>query len=181
MIPPTGIRLARKAGQAETLSSALRGARVSIHQEYFYRVDFGPDVDPRVHIVGKDGACTCGLEKDCPAVQAVKRYLKAGGESAGAPRPGYYPAAPRCCPICRSEHGLTVPARYDPGLSSKHRGIGWRCSKYGAAHYWLDQARAAAQTSVRKGLPVDPPAAHPFPDGYDPERVYPEPPLKSKP
>jgi hypothetical protein len=174
MVPLLASSLVRKAGQARILSSALKGAIVSVHQRYFYLVDFGPGVKPALHLVGKDGFCTCELEKDCPAVEAVRNHLKSGGGRAEVPPPGYYPAAPHDCPVCRAEFGREVPACFDPRLSSKHRGVGWQCSREGAAHYWLDQARAAARASVKKGLPAEPANAFPFPDGYDPQRVYPE-------
>ena len=56
---------------------------------YFYGVDPGYGVQPQHHRVGKDRKCTCSLGVDCPAVQAVADYLKAGGERAPDPPPGY--------------------------------------------------------------------------------------------
>ena len=97
---------------------------------YFYDVDFGSGTSRQAHRVGKDKRCTCPLGAGCPAVAAVAEYLKAGGERAPDPPPGFYPVAPASCPICRAG---TV---YDPHLSSKRRGAGWRCVQGGSRHYW---------------------------------------------
>jgi hypothetical protein len=97
---------------------------------YFYGVDMGPAVRPRHHRVGKDRKCTCSLGVDCPVVQAVADYLRAGGLRAPEPPPGFFPVAPQNCPICGEE------AYYVPGLSSKRRGVGWACVKGSETHYW---------------------------------------------
>lgn len=113
---------------------------------YFYRVDFGPQVRPRFHTVGKDRACRCDLGKSCPAVQVVADYLRRGGERAPDPPDGYYPTPPLACPICGAE---TV---FHPRLSSKYRGAGWRCKQGGTAHYWEDRGRISARNARREWL-----------------------------
>ncbi len=100
---------------------------------YFYSVDFGPDADLRQHRVSKDRRCICVLGTNCPAVGAVRDYLKSGGARAPDPRAGYFPVAPTVCPIC----GAT--AYYVANLSSKHRGAGWACVLAGVSHYWQMQ------------------------------------------
>lgn len=109
---------------------------------YFYSVDFG-DEDTRnhrmAHRVGKDRRCTCSLGGRCPAVAAVAAYLRAGGERAPDPPPGYYPVAPASCPICGA---ATV---FDNRLSSAWRGAGWRCTQTGSRHYWEAQVGALRQ------------------------------------
>ncbi len=106
---------------------------------YFYAVDLGADTRKQVHRVGKDRRCTCPQGTHCPAVAAVTEYLKAGGERAPDPPPGFYPVAPALCPICKAE------AVYDPSLGSKHRGAGWRCRQTGSLHYWEVQVQVLAQ------------------------------------
>lgn len=97
---------------------------------HFYAVDFGNDVDLRAHRVGKDRRCTCSTGEDCPAVLAVMDYLKAGGERAPDPPPGYFPVAPATCSVCGAE------AYYVADLNSKRRGAGWACVVGGVSHYW---------------------------------------------
>ncbi len=106
---------------------------------YFYHVDFGPGSRQQAHRVGKDKRCTCPQGVRCPAVAAVYEYLKAGGERAPDPPPGYYPVAPMACPVCKAE------AIYEPRLSSKRRGAGWRCRRSGSLHYWEALVRVLRQ------------------------------------
>jgi hypothetical protein len=120
--------------QADTREAAV----VSI-VGYFYNVDFGPGVHPQVHRVGKDKRCSCPLGAGCPAVAVVAAHLKAGGERAPDPPPGYFPVAPTTCPICNA---TTV---YDHRLSSKRRGAGWRCTRSGSLHYWETHTRSLQQ------------------------------------
>ena len=116
------------------LTGILREAIVEAYQTYFYKVDFGPGVRPQIHIVSHDLYCSDLLLADCPAVTAVKLYLLRGtGKPAQTPPPGFFPAVPACCPIC------SALAFYEARLSSHHRCVGWRCSKYGTAHYWQHQ------------------------------------------
>ncbi|MEW5869095.1 MAG: hypothetical protein AB1894_07465 [Chloroflexota bacterium] len=115
--------------QPEALQLALAEASVSV-SGYFYAVDLGPNVRPQHHRVGKNAECACHLAGCCPAVDAVRAYLEAGGERAPDPPLGYYPVHPAKCPICGAE------TAYEPKLSSKRRGAGWRCLKGGASHYW---------------------------------------------
>lgn len=130
------LRSARADGS--NLLEIVREARVSV-SGYFYTVDFGPGVRPQAHRVGKDRRCSCYLGAACPAVLAVVEYLKAGGERASDPPPGYYPAAPAACPICGAA------TTFDLQLSSKRRGAGWRCKQGGAGHYWQAQTRVLRQ------------------------------------
>ena len=124
------------------LIDILKEVIITICQQYFYRVDFGPGVYPQYHIVSYDLYCTCVLEADCPAVTAVKLYLHSGiGEAAKTPDPGFFPTCPHVCPICGFK------TCYAPELSSHHRGIGWHCSKHGAAHYWQHQGRIPMHVS----------------------------------
>ena len=111
---------------------------------YFYLVDFGENVHPRVHRVGKNGKCTCYLGQHCPAVDEVADHLKDGGERAPDPPAGYYPMLPACCPICGADVQL------DTTLSSKKRGVGWRCANGGSLHYWqrmTDALRISRETN----------------------------------
>jgi len=117
----------------QILTNILKESLIVVYHEFFYRVDFGPDVKPNLHIISNDLVCACTQERDCPAVVAVKVYLRDGGEPAKNPHPGYFPAVPHVCPVCGAR------ACYEPRLSSHHRGIGWQCSKSGAAHYWQHQ------------------------------------------
>jgi hypothetical protein len=150
---------------------------------YFYAVEFGPDIYPQSHRVGKDRRCTCGLGPDCPAVSAVADYLRAGGERAPDIPSGFYPVAPQRCPICRAE------TYYVPDLTSRHRGAGWACVQGSETHYWL-----AHVNSLRQSLAENPwiyPPVHdstgkvlypglrrdeliaesqPWPDGYNPDQ-----------
>jgi hypothetical protein len=125
---------ARVNGQVKRiLIGVIREAIVKPYQEYFYLVDFGPDVHPQFHVVSHDLFCACALEGECAATVAVKFYLQKGGEPACVPCPGYFPAAPHICPVCG------VKAFYQSMLSSKHRGVGWECEQGGKAHYWQHQ------------------------------------------
>lgn len=106
---------------------------------FFYVVDFGAEVTPRYHHVGKNAVCNCSLGTNCLAVQQVKAYLDAGGARAPEPRPGFYPVPPHHCPIC----GAAVVA--DHKLGSSQRGIGWRCTVGGKSHYWQRMGQHLAQ------------------------------------
>ena len=115
---------------------------------YFYIVDFGEKIEPRYHYVGINGACTCALDKNCPAVTHVQRYLDEddGPRAARPPAPGFYPVPPARCPIC----GADVVA--DHKLGSRKRGIGWRCAEGGSSHYWKRQGQLLAQAFEEKRL-----------------------------
>jgi hypothetical protein len=166
------------------LTGILNKATVTVHEEYFYRVDFGPDVRPQQHIVSHDLYCSCRLERDCIAVTAVKHYLqKEGGPPAQTPRPGYFPVAPQRCPMCGAR------ARYDPRLSSRQRGAGWSCAKGRQSHYWEAQLQALRENLAKNPWILPPVVAPdgrvlapglkredliteslPWPDGYNPDQ-----------
>jgi hypothetical protein len=140
------------------LQKALLEVDISIIG-YFYAVDFGPGVHPQHHRVGKNAICTCYLGELCPAVDAVRAYLAAGGKRAPEPPVGYYPVIPTKCPICHAA------VTFDITLSSRFRGAGWRCETGGSAHYWQRMIQAlawkfAVKRASRQGLPLpDPPPA----------------------
>ena len=117
------------------LTSVIREAIVTVYHDYYYRVDFGPDVRPQYHVVSHDLFCACLLEADCAGVIAVRMHLRDGGEFAKTPPPGYFPTIPHACPVCGAK------AYYHPQLSSNHRGLGWSCEKGGISHYWQHQGR----------------------------------------
>jgi hypothetical protein len=157
----------------QILTSLITEAVVKVFHEYFYRVDFGSGVSPRLHIVSHDLYCTCVLEGDCAAVVAVKVYLREGGEPANTTRPGYFLTVPHVCPVCRCSN----KAYYEPRLSSRNRGVGWICAVGGSSCYWRYQGIAlrAAYAEKWKRLGIDPEnfkvgPVFPFKDGYDPER-----------
>jgi hypothetical protein len=141
------------------LQRALLEVELSI-MGYFYAVDFGAEVRPRHHRVGKNLVCTCYLGELCPAIDAVRAYLSAGGQSPPEPAPGYYPVIPSQCPICHA------PVIYDSQLSTRARGAGWQCEYGGSAHYWQRMVqvlawRFACKAASRQGLP------HPAPPLVD--------------
>lgn len=149
------------------LTGLLKEAIVVVNGKYHYRVDFGPEVQPRIHIVSWELVCTCSQGGDCPAVTAVKKYLKDGGQAAEMPRPGYWPTIPHQCPVCGGR------VHYNPQLSSKHRGLGWTCAN-DKAHYWTHQGQVLAQAFKGKNVALpEETRAFSFPEGYDPNREYP--------
>ncbi len=134
--------------------AAISSPPTVIVQGHAYRVDLGPEVQPRYHTVRKDCACDCSLDKDCPAVDAVRAHLRAGGERAPDPPPKYWATAPKLCPIC----GELATA--DRMLNSRRHGLGWRCLS-DSGHYWqvracwlrAAQERAYARSPDALGLP----------------------------
>ena len=93
---------------------------------YFYALT----LDVRQHRVAINGICSCYLGRQCPAVEIVRAYLQRGGQRAQRPPFGYYPVIPAKCPVCKAE------VHADKSLSSRNRGMGWRCQTGGSAHYW---------------------------------------------
>ncbi|MFZ6029753.1 MAG: hypothetical protein ACOYYS_18730 [Chloroflexota bacterium] len=89
---------------------------------FTYKVDFGPAVQPRFHIVGKDRACGCTLGANCPAVEAVRAYLREGGERAPNPMPP--------CPVCGA---ATCRDRRWDGRHTQEPG--WSCTQGGVSHF----------------------------------------------
>ncbi len=133
------------------LHRAMLEASVSV-SGYFYAVDLGGHVQPRVHFVSKAGTCTCYLGELCPAADVVRANLAAGGEQAPDPPPGYYPVIPARCPVCHA--GVS----FDNSLGSPQRGAGWRCDAGGSAHYWQRMVAVlrwqfAKKHAARHGLP----------------------------
>ncbi len=103
------------------LSPRLTDTTVVQVAGYTYKVDFGPGVQPRFHTVLKTGCCVCTLGADCPAVEAVRDYRKAGGEQAPEPPAGYCATAPQKCPLCGAK-------AYATGLIHPQKGLEWACS-----------------------------------------------------
>jgi hypothetical protein len=87
-----------------------------------YKVDFGVNVQPRFHLVGKDKKCGCELGTGCPAVEAVREYLREGGPRAPDPMPP--------CPICGA--ATTRDTRWD---GRRTRELGWCCTEGGTRHF----------------------------------------------
>jgi hypothetical protein len=100
---------------------------------FFYRVDFGPGVNNRIHFVQGE-VCNCRLQEHCPATTVVKTYLFRGGEPAPNPPDGFYAVLPYQCPICGAE------VKPDPGRNSPVRGTGWQCLA-DKGHYWQSLGR----------------------------------------
>lgn len=98
---------------------------------YGYRVDYGPNVTPQIHLVTKLKKCQCYLGTECPAVAAVAEYLKAGGQRAPDPAFDFWPWVPKACPICgaHAEPDSTLPI-------TKEHGHGWKCTQSGSLCYW---------------------------------------------
>lgn len=120
----------KKGGSRATERPQSSFSAVVVVANYGYTVDFGPEVQPRIHQVGKDRKCSCPEGADCPAVETVADYLRKGGERAPEPPAGFLITAPETCPVCGSR------AYFDPQLSSRIRGAGWGCSQVGTHHYW---------------------------------------------
>lgn len=113
--PKTDVQL---AFAPETLS--LTGApKVTAMEGGYYLVQYPPLVQPRSHIVRKDKTCACPQGAECPAVEAVRDYLRHGGQRAPDSKPGSI--VPAHCPVC----GGSVS--FEPRLCSPMRGAGWVC------------------------------------------------------
>ena len=106
---------------------------------YRYKVDFGPSVKPRVHLVDKQRRCSCELGADCPAIEAVAVYLCSGGPRAPDPIPS--------CPICGAE---TVRDRKWDGRYTKE--LGWRCTAGGLSHFLQSKALRIQEALLCKQL-----------------------------
>ena len=126
-------------------------------------------IDGHAHVVGKDRRChTCpDTGKVCPAVHAVARYLKEGGQRAPdtLPRPpGSAKRALPACPIC------SAPVEAVPSLDKAGRGPGWRCTQGGYEHLYLHRYGHLKDWFCGEGarrharfLPDEPTAARPVP------------------
>lgn len=119
---------ARPFATHRPIDADIAQAMVSV-DGYAYRVDFGPQVSPRIHFVNKDKTCSCH-EQNCPAIEAVRQYITGGGERSPEVPFDYMPFAPTACPVCGK------PAYFEARLSSRKRGAGWGCSSGGERHYW---------------------------------------------
>jgi len=100
-----------------------------------------------IHVVHKNGKCTCGLGAKCEAVSLVKRHLTDGGQRADDPPADYWPYLPEVCPVC----GNSVES--EPSLLSKTHGTGWKCTVSGTLHYW--QALANELIRLRGANPYE--------------------------
>lgn len=104
-----------------------------------YLVDFGPGLACRFHRVSKNRECACG-NPNCPAIEAVRQYLKAGGKR--APDPEAMPP----CPICG---GRTYRDRVWDGRYTGE--LGWRCVRGGLSHFLENKA-----SRIQKQFAVNP-------------------------
>ena len=129
--------------QSEAFQLTVMEAAVTLG-DCLYQVDLGAGVHPRYHAVSAEGVCTCILGEDCPAVSALQRHLAAGGERIPDPPLGYTPVRPKACPICRAK------TLHEPLLTSRQRGMGWRCAEGGTAHYWEHRGRVLAEKFALK-------------------------------
>lgn len=135
--------VARQVQVSPPLIIASGPPQVTAMSGGYYVVQFHDHVRPRNHIVTKDRRCACELGPDCPAVQAVRDYLRVGGLRAPDPKPSSI--IPLLCPICAG------PVHFEPRLCSPMRGAGWVClaaartettiwpPRYwcpGESHYW---------------------------------------------
>ena len=115
--------------------------RVNI-QGFEYLVDFGLGNHPLlIHRVSKNKKCSCG-NPNCPAIDAVRMYLQAGGRR--APDPEELPP----CPICSAK------TYWDPAWDGKYtRQPGWRCENGGLQHFLEAKAnRIKAQLKIHPWL-----------------------------
>ena len=109
------------------------------------------------HVVYKNKTCSCGAP-DCPAIEAVRNYLRAGGERAPDPNgKPILPGVPPFCPLCGAD---VVP---DHTLSSPRFGAGWRCVAH-PTHFWSIRAAAlkgfftSPDHPAKRGIPRMTPA-----------------------
>lgn len=113
---------------------------------YAYVIDMERGACSHPHTVHKDRTCTCG-DPACPAINLVADWLKAGRiERAPDPPAGYTAFLPRSCPVCGE------PVFCDHSLSSRTRGLGWRCVQGGARHYWQHKWQALRDWFFREEL-----------------------------
>jgi hypothetical protein len=113
--------------ESEMHPTAVASPRVQVDGTE-YLVDLSAQAHPRFHRVRKDKTCSCG-DPACPAIDAVRHYLLAGGVRAPDP-----PGLVRC-PICGN---TTTP---DPDWNGKFtHEPGWRCDTGGLMHFLLAKA-----------------------------------------
>jgi len=113
--------------------------KVETRGEYYYVM---LENDVRIHKVGKNKACCCG-NTACLAIEAVREYLKAGGERA---------VDPPTCPICGD---AIIP---DHELDGRYtREPGWRC-KSGGKHHFYQAKTAKIKAGFAKNPWLFPPA-----------------------
>ena len=133
----------RSAGRCTVLVKAvdfdtIEEAQVEV-RGCCYRVDFGPDVDPRFAQVFRSEATVP------QALAAVSTYLRNGGEPAEEAPLTFWAVLPMRCPIC----GAQVRLCSDPPIPSR-RGAEWECIKGGRSCYWSYQGQALAEQSARR-------------------------------
>lgn len=122
-------------------SVAIEGSR--------YLVIFNGESPLPRHLVNKNKECSCG-KQDCPAIEAVKRYLQAGGQRAPDLE------APACCPICGS------PVQLDRHWNGKYsREAGWRCTSGGLAHFLEAKAKRIQEQLSRNPWLIPPARGYP--------------------
>jgi hypothetical protein len=105
----------------------------------------------KMHIVDKQKMCSCG-QPDCPALGAVRDYLKSGGE-----RTADGPFLPCRCPICGDE---IVPDHNLNGAYTKEPG--WQCKSGGKHHFY--QAKTA---KIKENFAKNPWLFKPIPEVYE--------------
>ena len=150
----TGELLLSRSLQQLRLALNIAPPVVSITQ-HAYRVDWGPEVRPRLHHVTKQKVCDCALGQACPSVLKVREYLAQGGPRAADYPEDFWPAVPDQCPICLN------PCQARSDLSFPGHGVGWACDVGGTLHYWEARLRPIRRLSqATSGEPrwVIPPA-----------------------
>lgn len=114
-----------------------------------YLVDYGSGVGRRFHRVNKYKECACG-DPHCPAIDAVRAYLRAGG--ARAPDPERMPP----CPICGSR--TTRDRNWDGKYTHE---LGWRCEVGGIRHFLQAKAERIKQNIAAHPWLIPPAPGYP--------------------
>ena len=130
----------RESSEKQVIQVAVQGCS--------YLVDLGPEWRPQFHRVSKTKECSC-RDAFCPAIDAVREYLRGGGLR--APEPLGDPI----CPICGA---ATYRDRSWDGRYTREPG--WRCEKGGLGHFLMAKA-----DRIRQGFHDNPWLFPPVP-GY---------------
>ena len=109
------------------------------------------------HVIYQGLSCSCG-NSDCLAGAMVVEWVNNGNEKAPTPPPGFTPYLPKSCPVC----GGKVTA--DHSLSSRNRGLGWRCET-GPVHYWKTKWETVKGWFFREDIIPDYLTRKDIPDG----------------